>query len=172
MARLLETLGALDWPRDRLRICVGIDGPDPSLEKLVRDFGADAVVLKENRGSYAARNAALDVVLEDCDFVAFTDSDCLVSPGWLHGHAAALEGSPLSGGAIDVTLRARPSPAEFVDRHRHLRQEAYVTVQGYAATANLAVRRDVLVQMRFNDALRSGGDAEFCLRARAAGYSL
>jgi cellulose synthase/poly-beta-1,6-N-acetylglucosamine synthase-like glycosyltransferase len=172
LARLLMTVAAVEWPRDKLRVCVGIDGPDPAVEKVVRDAGVDAAVLETNRGSYAARNAALDVVLEGCDFVAFTDSDCLVSPQWLMAHAAALQRAPLSGGAIDVTLRQRPSAAEFVDRHRHLRQEAYVTTQGYAATANLAVRREVLEQMRFDESLRSGGDAEFCLRAGAAGHAL
>lgn len=104
--------------------------------------------------------------------VAFTDSDCIPTPGWLSGHERALQNSDMSGGAVDVTLRRRPTPAEYVDRARHLRQESYVLEEGYAATANLAVRREVLQALQFNGALRSGGDNDFGHRARALGFTL
>ncbi|MFN2624780.1 MAG: glycosyltransferase family 2 protein, partial [Mycobacteriales bacterium] len=123
-------------------------------------------------GSYAARNAALDLLPADVEVVCFTDTDCIVSSGWVREHVKALATADLSGGAIDVTLRRNTSPAEWVDKLRHLKQETWVNVEGYAATANLAVRRSVVEQQRFDSRLRSGGDAEFCRHAAASGLRL
>ncbi|MDP3713006.1 MAG: glycosyltransferase family A protein [Mycobacteriales bacterium] len=172
IAHTLRSLRRLDWPADRLHVLVALDGPDPETERVARQHGAHVVVLPTNQGSYAARNAAVDALPDDVEIVAFTDADCEVMPRLLHEHAAALRVADLSGGAVEVTLRRRASPAEWVDSRRHLRQKQYVEVDGYAATANLAVRRSVLGQVRFTSGLRSGGDADFCLRARAAGLSL
>ena len=172
LRRVLAHVQRLDHPRDRLQVIVGVDGPDPALEAVAAETADVVAVLPTNQGSYAARNAALDRLGDDVDAICFTDSDCLPDPGWVTGHLRALENTDLSGGAIEVTLRARPSAAEFVDRYRHLRQAAYVSVEGYAATANLAVRRAVVDAHRFNASLRSGGDAEFCRVATAAGWRL
>jgi hypothetical protein len=157
-----------------VRVVVAVDGPDAAVEAEARSLGAETVVLPVAGGSYAARNAALDLVLADegIEVVAFTDAGCLVSPSWLDAHVQALAGHDMSGGAVEVPLPSRPSPAEYVDARRNLRQEAYVNEGGYAATCNLAVRRAVVESMRFDDRLQSGGDREFCLRARAAGFSL
>lgn len=171
LGRLLASLDVVEWPRDRLHVVVGIDGPDPRLEQVARARAGTVVVLPTNQGSYATRNAALDA-LPEVDLVAFTDSDCILTPAWLSAHAAALERSDMSGGGIEVTLRRKPSAAEYVDRMRHLNQELYVQVDGYAATANLAVRREVLNVVRFDGRLRSGGDNDFGTRAGQAGFSL
>ena len=167
---MLGALARVQW--SGLHVVVGIDGPDPALEGVTRDHGATSVTLASNRGSYAARNAAIDLLPDDIDIVAFTDSDCLPSPQWIAEHARALQDADMSGGGIAVTMRANPAPAEFVDRFRHLLQEQYVLGDGYAATANLAVRRSVLDTVRFDPRLRSGGDNDFGRRAREAGFTL
>jgi cellulose synthase/poly-beta-1,6-N-acetylglucosamine synthase-like glycosyltransferase len=171
LRRLLDTLPVVEWPRDRLHVVVALDGPDPVLEKVVREAGVNVVVLPSNQGSYAARNAAIDA-LPEVDLVAFTDADCILTRDWLRHHAVALQSADMSGGGIEVTMRPRPSAAEYVDRMRHLNQKLYVTVDGYAATANLAVRRSVLDKLRFDPRLRSGGDNDFGTRAGLAGFSL
>ena len=157
----LRLIGAQDYPSERRLVIVAVDGGDEPTMAVARRHGATAVSVVPAAGSYAARNRALDQLPDDIDIVAFTDADCLPSSGWISGHVAALENADLSGGAIRVTLSPRPHPAEFVDRMRHLQQHAYVTQQGYAATANLAVRRDVLRQLRLSDSLMTGGDADF-----------
>jgi len=169
--RLLTAIRATRWPADHLDVVVALDGPDPKLAAVAAAHGAEAVALSTRSGSYAARNCALDHLMDDVEVVVFTDADCIPRSGWLEAHVRALEEGHLSGGAVDVTVRPAASPAEFVDRVRHLNQQAYVTEQGYAATANLAVRREV-AGLRFNGRLRSGGDAEFCRRATSLGYRL
>ena len=174
--RLLTAIAATDWPSERLDVVVALDGPDRDLALVAGRHGARVVALPERQGSYAARNAALATLADDVEIVVFTDADCIPRPGWIRAHVTALHTATdprldLSGGAIDVTVRAKASPAEFVDRIRHLNQENYVKVDGFAATANLAVRREVAA-LGFDGKLQSGGDAEFCRRATAAGYRL
>lgn len=172
LGRVLHAIERDHWPKGRRVVIVVLDGPDPELEALAEAHSARTVVLESSVGSYGARNAAIDALPAEADFVLFTDADCIPQPGWVAAHIAALQGPcDLSGGAIDVTLRDRPSPAEYVDKLRHLHQEAYVTRDGYAATANLALRRAVAA-LRFDGSLLSGGDAEFCRRAVKAGYRL
>lgn len=166
---LAQTLAALD---DATTVVVAIDGPHTETEAVARSAGAHVVVLPQSRGSYAARNAALDVLPEDVTAVLFTDAGCIPQQGWLAGHVRALADADLSGGAVEVTHGPRPTPAEWVDRCRNLRQQAYVEEGGYAATCNLGVRREVLRRMRFDDTLRSGGDREFCVRATSSGATL
>ena len=172
LRRVLERIAAQDYPSHLVDVHVAVDGADPACVRVAERFGADVVTLAPSRGSYAARNAALERLAVDVQVVVFTDGDCLPTPGWLTAHAVALKTSDMSGGAIDVTLRRRPRPAEFVDKMRHLRQEIYVTNDHYAATANLAVRRRVIDAMQFDATLQTGGDAEFGRRATASGFTL
>ena len=153
-------------------IAVGVDGGDTQACAVAAAFGATAVVLPQRRGSYAARNAAVAALPDDIDVVLFTDAGCLPRPGWITNHRRALDRAAMSGGTVDVTMTPRPSPAEWVDKNRNLRQQAYVEVDGFAATCNLAVRRKVLDELTFDESLQSGGDRDFCLRARDAGFDL
>lgn len=172
LTRTLESLLALE---ERPTVVVAVDGAHPATVDVARDAGVEVVLLPVNGGSYAARNAA--VAHLECsglpDLVLFTDAECVVTPGWLREHRLALEHADLSAGAVRFTFRSdRPSPAEWVDAVRHLQQERYVHQDGYGATCNLAVRGSVLARHRFDDSLRTGGDAEFCRRVVRQGGRL
>jgi len=172
LATLLASLARLSEP---VRVVVAVDGAWGPTVETARSAGVEVVRLEQNRGSYAARNAALQHLSAQGlpDIVLFTDADCVVTSDWLAQHVAALEHADLSAGGVRFTFRgARPSPAEWVDAIRHLKQEVYVSRDGYGATCNLAVRGSVLAEHRFDDTLRTGGDAEFCRRVVAAGASL
>ncbi|HET7530035.1 MAG TPA: glycosyltransferase [Mycobacteriales bacterium] len=168
----LAAIDALGREADGVHVVVAVDGADVATVSVAQRHGATVLPLPERRGSYAARNAALDVVPAGVEVVLFTDAGCLPQPGWVSAHLDALRTAELSGGAVEVTMSARPTPAEWVDAHRNLRQQAYVDNDGFAATCNLGVRRDVADALRFDDRLRSGGDRDFGVRARAAGHRL
>lgn len=153
-------------------VVVAVDGSDPATCAVAQAYGVTCVGLPARRGSYAARNAAIAVLPDDVDVVLFTDAGCLPQPGWITGHRRALDGAAMSGGAVEVSTSARPTAAEWVDRHRNLRQQSYVEVDGFAATCNLAVRRKVVDELLFDDQLKSGGDRDYCVRARDAGFDL
>lgn len=172
LGRLLASISEVDYPHDLMQVVVAVDGGNPVVRQIAESMGAKTVVLQPNRGSYAARNAAIEAIDGAVDAVLFTDADCTVSREWVRAHLAALESAELSGGGVRWAFSDRPSPAEWVDSIRHLHQRAYVERDHYAATCNLAVRTSVLDAMRFDSALRTGGDAEFGRRATAAGYRL
>jgi glycosyltransferase involved in cell wall biosynthesis len=170
LRELLASIARVEWPS--VQVVVAVDGGNAATMRAADEGGAKVVAVVPNRGSYAARNAAVDAIEGDVDVVLFTDADCLVSPRWARAHVEALSSADLSGGGVEWLYSPRPTPAEWVDSQRHLRQQAYVEHDGYAATCNLAVRRAVLDVVRFDNGRRTGGDADFGRRARAAGFSL
>jgi glycosyltransferase involved in cell wall biosynthesis len=148
-----------------LTVVVAVDGADPRTVEVAAAHGATVVPVAVRGGSYAARNAALAALPDDVEAVLFTDADCVVPSHWVTAHLEALSGADLSGGAVRFTFaKERPSPAEWVDACRHLKQQVYVERDGFAATCNLAVRAEVVRRHRFDAGLRTGGDAEFCRR--------
>ncbi|MBP8930742.1 MAG: glycosyltransferase [Paracoccus sp.] len=123
-------------------------------------------------GSYAARNAG--AAAASGVLLLFTDADCRPDPGWLAAHLAgfAAGGERLLAGPVRMECGPRPTLWARYDRLRGIPQAAYVA-RGYAATANLAVPRTIFRQLGgFSTTHMSGGDAEFCHRARAAGYGI
>jgi glycosyltransferase involved in cell wall biosynthesis len=128
------------------------------------------LVHPEARGSYAARNTALSHAAAES--VAFTDADCRPDAGWLEHGLAALRSAPRIAGRIHLELSTHPTIAERVDAGRFLRQRRYVE-EGFAATANLFVRRAVFDRVGgFDEDLISGGDHEFGWRCERAGIPI
>ncbi|MFB9378507.1 glycosyltransferase [Kineococcus gynurae] len=171
VADCVRALLAQDHPADLVTIYVADNGsaaPPRHLESL----SPRVVVLEEPRpGSYAARNAALRTA--DGDVVAFTDSDCLPDPSWLSEAVRALDsGVDVVAGHVEVYPRdaRRPHPVEAFEMLNAFRQDRSAA-QGWAVTANVVVPRTVLDEVgEFNADLPSGGDAEWCHRAVAAGH--
>ena len=130
------------------------------------------VIAEPVRGPYAARNTG--IANATGAVVALTDCDCLPEPGWIAGGVAAIEaGADLVGGRIVQRHNPNPSVWERYDRATYLRQDRFITEQGFAATANLFVRAAVFEAIGgFVPELVASGDLELGQRARAAGFSL
>lgn len=151
---------------------VFVDNGSDVLGNVGSDFGLEVCV---SPGSYSARNFALRTRIDQYDYFAFTDADCLPEAAWLENAIDFLSenGSALLAGGVQMV--ARPGERSFVEAYDLLLgipQERYVK-NGYAVTANLFVRNDVFkVAGLFDDTRFSGGDAELCRRARAFGFEL
>ncbi|RMH72667.1 MAG: glycosyltransferase family 2 protein [Gemmatimonadetes bacterium] len=142
------------------------------------DSPVEIIRLAPNGGPARARNAGKARAEElGADIIAFTDSDCRLSPTWVETIIEAfqtsrefqiLSGNTLSYGnswfdnyhEINGTLNGR----QFKDSNRLL----------YGTTANLAITRNVNQQIGFNDKFPSaaGEDIEFCFRANEFGYAI
>jgi len=127
-------------------ICVDNGSSDGSL-RILRSFEPRIRVLVEpKRGPAAARNAGLREARGE--FVAFTDSDCIVDPGWLAAMVRALRQGTVD--AVGGRILARPE-AGVIDRFGELvhdHQKAIEVFQPpYIISMNLAMGRDLLLSL-------------------------
>jgi GT2 family glycosyltransferase len=110
--------------------------------------------------------------------IAFTDADCVPDRSWISSGVRALQQAVLPvivGGPIVFSFRQPRSrtTCELLDSIVHHRQAEYVSVHGFAATANLFARRELISAFgQFDERYFSGGDREFGQRLGAAGVGL
>jgi GT2 family glycosyltransferase len=175
IAACLDSLLRLAYPRDHLQIVAVDNGSTDASREIIRAV-VDAhplrvrMIQEAKRGPSAARNTGI----RECttEIVAFTDSDCVVDPGWL----SALVG-PLADPAIGATggrILAFPNDgviAQFGERVHDHQKAMEVLWPGYIITMNFAIRRDILAAVGFFDeAMLRCEDVDLALRIRAAGY--
>lgn len=166
---LVEALERQTLPRDAFEVIFVDDGSTDSGSAWLRDQLPPAWLVISHpvsRGSYAARNAGL--ARSTAMNLAFTDVDCRPRADWLEQGLVELSTSPRVAGRIHFDPPATPTVVELVDMGRFFRQHQYVN-EGFAATANLFIRRQVFDAVGpFDASLRWGGDYELgrrCLRA-------
>jgi len=118
-----------------------------------------------NRGVAAARGGR----------ILFTDADCRPAPGWLDRLAAALDRSPVAGGAVAFRLDAdRWALADNIASFHELLADRPADRDTAAplGSLNLAVRREAWQRIGpFDEALTTSEDFDWVLRARAAGVA-
>ena len=129
--------------------------------------------------SYHARNSG--AARGRAEWIVFLDADVLAPPDLIDRYFDEPPGprtAVLAGGVRDETPGAGAG-ASLAERYAALRAPmADETTLGrgdwaYAMTANCAVRRAAFDALGgFEERVRSGGDADLCFRARAAGWEL
>jgi GT2 family glycosyltransferase len=173
LANLGLCLDALDAQTFRDFETVVADNASPAGTAAVEAViaGRATLVIAHERGAGAARNTG--VAAAKGAILAFTDADCVPSPGWLAAGVAALAGADLVGGAMRVSFadEAAPTPVEAFERVFAFDNRGYVEGKGFSVTANLFTRRDVFDKVGGFRAHVSE-DADWCLRARDAGYRI
>ncbi|MCR6482871.1 mycofactocin biosynthesis glycosyltransferase MftF [Amycolatopsis sp. OK19-0408] len=143
---------------------------------LVAKHGAKLVRREENGGPAAARNSALDHV--GTELVAFLDSDCVPTPGWV-GRLATHFADPLLA-AIAPRVRAL-APDTAAGRYTRVAgsldlgdrpaRVAPGTRTSYVPTAALVARAAAVREVgAFDPSLRVGEDVDLVWRLNAAGF--
>jgi len=135
------------------------------------------VIRHDRPGSYGARNRAASQWA--VDLLAFTDSDCEPAPDWINQAVAAVfdgvAGPRLVAGriALQAANSTHPSAGEQLDQILGFDQERTVRRAGFGVTANLFVAQRTFDALGgFRRHTKSGGDRDFCDRARAQGHQL
>lgn len=170
LSRCLDALSRQEAAPE-FEVVVVDNGSTDDTARIVEQHPVGARLVREPRpGSYAARNAG--IVASTGSVLAFTDADCIPHSRWLAAGSVATPERGLVGGRIVTTGPPLSAVARY-DSALYLDQSAYVSDQGFAATANLFVDRRVIEAAGLFDAdLHSGGDLEFCHRAAEHGGRL
>jgi len=169
---LLESLVTQTVRAEEFEIVVVDNGSRDDAAALIARRAGAVVVREEwaNRG--LARNQG--VAAAAAELIAFTDGDCRADPGWLAGLLAGLELAPVVAGPVLLETSAAPGRCERLELLWRFDQEANVRDHGWAASANIGIRREAFNAIGgFDPAYRQiGEDVDLCLRARAAGHRL
>ena len=170
----LEALVAQNYPAGRWEVIVVDNGSQDNVRSVVESFEFCQFAEAKKAGSYAARNCGLD--LARGELVAFTDADCIPNENWLSEGVRLLMDNAACGfvgGRVEIlpSDMRRPTAVELYDMLFGLQQQLNIARFDHAATANMLTRREIFKRFgRFDDAVKSGGDAEWGQRVTAGGY--
>jgi glycosyltransferase involved in cell wall biosynthesis len=109
LPRLVAAMEAQTLPRDRFEVIVVDDGSGDESPTVLDELAAKTPVrlrpllLEVNGGAAGARNVGWRSTT--APVVAFTDDDCVPTPGWLEAGLAAMQAAPEIGVAQGRTLR-------------------------------------------------------------------
>jgi len=168
--RLLASLRALEYPADRLEIVVVEETDDPRPMPGVHYIS----IPRRDRGLGSARNLAVAAARHDV--LAFTDDDCIVTPGWLRELTAPLAAAEVGGVAGAVLVRDT-TPVGFAEnalgfpggglRYLVAAKDKPVPTT-YASTCNCCYRKAAVLEAGgFDEGARLGGE-DSLLAARIA----
>ena len=168
---LLASLARQTLDRERFEVVVVDNASRDGTARVAREQGA-RVVHEPIPNRSRARNAGVAAAV--ADLIAFTDADCSAHERWLEELLRCAPRAPLVAGEVVTSTGEPPNSIERFERVWRFGQGAWVTQQGWAATANLLVSREAFDAVGGLDPAwhHIGEDADFCLRARAAGYDL
>jgi glycosyltransferase involved in cell wall biosynthesis len=165
LPRLLASLAALDWPRDRLE-CVIVDNGSADRSREVAIAAGVRVLDEPKPGSYAARNRGVRETRSD--WVVFTDADCAPRPDWLRRLFA--DPVPADVGAIAgevLALEAATPVQRFIESRGFMKHAVTLPHKELPcfSTANVAIRREVLDHLGgFSERSYYFGDMELSWR--------
>lgn len=170
---LANCLRALDAERAEMSLDIVVvdDGSaEPeAVERVVAAVPDAVMVTSKRRGIGAARNTG--VTAAATEFVAFTDDDGEVQPGWARTLVMRMrEGAVVVGGAT-VAAGGQGSLAVASQLASNALLGARLAV---APASNLACRRDVALEIPFDESFVDigGEERDWCARLFARGHAL
>src|SRR3989475_428216 len=173
MAPCLDSLRDLRYPT--YEVVVVDDGSTDRTGHIADEYDDFHVIHQENKGLSAARNVG--IAASTGDIIAFTDSDCVVDPDWLHYLVATF----LTSGKAAVGGPNLPPPEDSVvascvaaspggPLHVLLNDEEAEHIPG----CNMAFRREVLEEIGGFDPIyrAAGDDVDVCWRLQERGHRI
>ncbi|UCD78789.1 MAG: mycofactocin biosynthesis glycosyltransferase MftF [Desulfobacterales bacterium] len=171
----LQSLGKIDYPKDRLEIIVVDDASTDQTPDVVSGFPVRLIRLKQRRQAPYCRNLAAGQARGE--LLAMIDSDCLADSGWLRELVPAFKDKTLGavGGVVDSYYNTNG-----LDRYEKVKSSLSVSAHFrrseendpffYLPSCNFLVKCDVFLQLGgFNEKLVVGEDVDLCWRLRAHG---
>lgn len=177
LVRCLESFRGLQYPAGAWELIVVNDGGERSFSAVPEEL-KQALPLRlvdaEHRGPAAARNRGAE--LATGEYIALTDDDCEVEPGWLSAYAAGFASGPwdcLGGKVVNLHQHSMAARAwqYYLDFLTEFMWDGSNTA--LLPSNNVACRREVYRALGGFDEtfpLAAGEDFEFSLRLVDRGY--
>lgn len=187
IVRCAESLMGLDYPN--YEVIVVNDGSTDNTLALVKEFeksGVFTVIDQKNSGPSASRNKA--IALAKGEYIAFTDSDCIVEKNWL---TELMKGFNASNPYLIMGVGGdQQSPADETEFGRDLSGffrnigmvadyvkdpsgKTAITETEHNPTCNVVYRKEVFGKVGlFNENLWPGEDVELDYKIRRNGFKL
>ncbi|MBU2958942.1 glycosyltransferase [Paracoccus sp. 1_MG-2023] len=118
-----------------------------------------------------ARNAGVEALPADGEFVQFVDGDCSLDPGWIGKASAFLKDNP----AVAAVCGRRREIAPEASIYNRLIDREWDTPPGRARSCggDVLMRRDALAAAGgFDPRLIAGEEPELCVRLRQGGWQI
>jgi mycofactocin glycosyltransferase len=186
LERCLRSLFALDYPLHCLEIIVVDDASTDDTGSLLQHIVQEAathdlemrVVRHEKRhGVGISRNTGAEAARYN--LVAFIDSDCVASPGWLKELVPAFQDTRIA--AVGGMIRAYERKT-LLGRYEDVRSSLFMGMQPqqvrlegpltYLPTANMVVRRTTWKKLAGFAPMAQGEDVDFCRRLLTSGAAM
>jgi GT2 family glycosyltransferase len=171
----LDALSKQSYPVDAFEVVIiNNDGESYDVPESLSLAKNMIIIHEPTAGSYAARNAGLDILKGD--IVGFTDSDCIPDTDWILNAVKFFESEPNAERvAGKVNLFRLDSGSRIVSYYETITafNQKYNVKKGLGVTANLFVKSEIFRKVgSFNDKLFSGGDMEWNDRASKQGVAI
>ncbi len=186
LERCLRSLFSLDYPAHCLEIIViddaSTDETNSMLRRMAQEVAARGletrVVCHEQRqGVGVSRNTGAQAARHD--LIAYLDSDCVASPGWLRELVPAFQDERIA--AVGGMIRAYDRKS-LLGRYEDVRSSLFMGMQPqqvrlegpltYLPTANMLLRRAAWQQLSGFAPMTQGEDVDFCRRLLMSGASM
>jgi glycosyltransferase involved in cell wall biosynthesis len=167
-----------------LEIIVVVDGPDVATEEALRAIDEPRlhpIALPASVGAAEARNVGVRAAIGE--WIAFLDDDDEWLPAKLERQLATIAASGVAEpiGFCPIVIRTDsgrrawrsrpPAPAEHASEYLFVRRSLRMG-EGTVGTSTIVARRSLLLEVPFDAAQRRYQDADWILRATAAGAVL
>ena len=164
----LHSLKNQELPDNKFEIIIANDGGDEAVTKLCKKNSLAMIEIIPNKGSYFARNRAIENTRGE--YLAFVDADVKISPGGLANGILQLQQADYAAGDVQIDHSAVRSKAHYFDLKTSFPMQMYMEKHHFGGAGNLFVKRKVFTELGgFDEQLKSGGDNEFGSRVYLSG---